>query len=93
MLSVINVIFRHSYIIKNEFPSFSESELESGIKKSTPQGTSTETEPLGLGLSCFRFAFYEHFCTFFATVSHIPQFGDAASPAGYVDVSAGDAHL
>jgi hypothetical protein len=36
-----------------------------------------------------------------AAVSHIPQFGyaitslagDAASPAGYVDVSAGDAHL
>jgi len=26
-------------------------------------------------------------------VSHIPQFGDAASPAGDVDVSAGDAHL
>jgi hypothetical protein len=28
-----------------------------------------------------------------SAVSHIPQFGDAASPAGDVDVSAGDAHL
>jgi hypothetical protein len=27
------------------------------------------------------------------TVSHIPQFGDAASPARDVNVSAGDAHL
>jgi hypothetical protein len=27
------------------------------------------------------------------TLSHIPQFGDAASPTGDVDVSAGDAHL
>jgi len=26
-------------------------------------------------------------------VSHIPQFGDAASPVGDVDASAGDAHL
>jgi len=29
----------------------------------------------------------------FSAVSHITQFGDAASPAGDVDVSAGDAHL
>jgi len=28
-----------------------------------------------------------------SAVSHIPQFGDAVSPAGDVDVSAGDAHL
>jgi hypothetical protein len=28
-----------------------------------------------------------------SAVSHIPHFGDAASPAGDVDVSAGDAHL
>jgi len=28
-----------------------------------------------------------------SAVSYIRQFGDAASPAGYVDVSAGDAHL
>jgi hypothetical protein len=26
-------------------------------------------------------------------VSHIPHFGDAVSPAGDVDVSAGDVHL
>jgi len=26
-------------------------------------------------------------------VSHIPQFGDAASPAGDIDVTAGNAHL
>ncbi len=28
-----------------------------------------------------------------SAVSHIPQFGDAASSTGDVDVSAGDAHL
>jgi len=28
-----------------------------------------------------------------SAVSHIPHFGDAASPVGDVDVSAGDAHL
>jgi hypothetical protein len=28
-----------------------------------------------------------------SAVSHIPQFGDAASPVGDVDVSAGDGHL
>ncbi len=30
---------------------------------------------------------------YLSAVSHIPQFGDAASPTGDVDVSAGDAHL
>jgi hypothetical protein len=29
----------------------------------------------------------------YIAVSHIPQFGDAASPTGDVDVSAEDAHL
>ncbi len=34
------------------------------------------------------------FYSIVAVVSHIPQFGDAGrSPAGDVDVSAGDAHL
>jgi len=28
-----------------------------------------------------------------SAASHIPQFGDAASPAGDVDVGAGDAHF
>ncbi len=28
-----------------------------------------------------------------SAVSHIPQFGDAASPTGDVDISAGEAHL
>jgi hypothetical protein len=30
---------------------------------------------------------------YLSAVSHIPQFGDAASPTEDVDVSAGDAHL
>ncbi len=50
-----------------------------------------------LSLSCFRFAFYEHFWTFFdsfdekssfsTALSHIPQFGDANTSL------ARDAHL